>query len=86
MRRNVLNIATLIDVPLIRVPAKPWTSVAHSDSDVSHLISVYFTWQNHGYPSVDQDVFVRAMQSGSIESDFCSPLLVNAMLANACVS
>ena len=84
-RQTVLDIATLIDTPPIRVPAQPWTTVTQNDNDVSHLISIYFTWQNFGYPSVDQDVFVQAMRSELLDSFFCSPFLVNCMLAVACV-
>ena len=46
VRRTILDIATLIDDPPIRDPAKPWTEVTSDDSAVSHLISMYFTWHH----------------------------------------
>lgn len=85
-RRTALDIAALTDQPPIRVPAKPWTNVTDDDHAVSHLISIYFTWQHYGYPSVDQDTFVSAMFAKDLSSPFCSPFLVNSMLAVACVS
>lgn len=86
IRRTVMDVASLIDEPPIRVPAKPWTNVTEDDSAVSHLISVYFTWHHYGYPSIDQDIFVRAMTSKDLSSQFCSPFLVNSLLLIACVS
>lgn len=85
-RKSVLSISALCDTPPIMVPALPWTQVTTDDDFVSHLISTYFTWYHPAYPCLDQDVFLAEMRSKNIESLFCSPLLVNAMLAVACVS
>lgn len=85
-RRAATSIASLVDDPPIRVPVSPWTSVVDSSSAVSHLISVYFTWQHCAYPAVDQDLFVRDMNSQALSSQFCSPLLVNSLCLVACVS
>ena len=84
-RRTILDIATLIDEPPIRVPAKPWTEVTGDDSAVSHLVSVFFAWHHFGYPSVDATVFVKEMNSKNTSNQFCSPLLVNSILSIACV-
>jgi hypothetical protein len=85
VREAVLSIASLTVDPPLHVPAAPWTNVIPDDETVSHLISVYFTWQHCGYPSVDQTLFVQAMQAKDLTSPFCSPFLVNSMLAVACV-
>lgn len=85
-RGNVLAIESLTDVPLVRVPAKPWTDVTDDNDFVAHLISVYFTWFYSCYPCVDQSVFVKAMISGDESSQFCSRLLVNVICMMACVS
>lgn len=84
-RQNVMRIATLTDDPPIRVPAKPWTDVTDDDHFISHLVSVFFVYHWSAYPTVDQELFVAAMNSRDLSSRFCSPLLVNAMLAVACV-
>ncbi|KAL1964571.1 hypothetical protein VTN77DRAFT_6868 [Rasamsonia byssochlamydoides] len=83
-RRKVMDVNFLCDTPPIRVPAKPWTKVTDDDEFVSHLMSLYFTWDYPFYAFLDRDVFVKHMMAGTLESDFCSPFLVNAILANAC--
>lgn len=44
--KKYLDVKSLTDVPLYEVPAQPWTSVTNDDSFVSHLVSLYFTWQH----------------------------------------
>lgn len=85
-RRKVMDIHFLCDEAPFKVPAKPWTSVTEDDDLVSHLVSLYFTWDYPFYSFLDRDVFLRHMAGGNLESEFCSPFLVNALLANACVS
>ncbi|KAL4794705.1 hypothetical protein BDV19DRAFT_389836 [Aspergillus venezuelensis] len=70
--------------PPYRVPACPWTSVTTDSNYVSHLISLYFTWDFPTQRWIDRELFVRDMQNGSVDCEFCSPLLVNALLAVAC--
>lgn len=86
LKRAVISIAALTDIPPIQVPASPWTDVTDDDNAVSHLVSVYFTWSHHAYASLDREVFVRHMASKDLGSPFCSPFLVNAMLMSASVS
>lgn len=84
---KILSISALLSgKPLVKVPAANWTTVTKDDELVSHLISVYFTWYHPAYPCVIRDLFVREMAAGDLNSQFCSPILVNAMLALACVS
>ena len=85
-RPRVMDIQYLCSFAPVRVPARPWTTVTDSDDLVSHLVSLYLTW---GYPFFAffcHDTFVKHMRMGHLNSDFCSPFLVNALLANACVS
>lgn len=84
-RRSVLSINALCDTPTIRVFAAPWTSVTNDNDLVSHLVSVYFTWYHPAYPCVIRDLFVDAMNSQELGTTFCCPLLVNSILAIACV-
>ncbi|KAL6234135.1 hypothetical protein BDW75DRAFT_231358 [Aspergillus navahoensis] len=70
--------------PLYHVPAWPWTSVTDDSNYISHLISIYFTWNSPVQKWIERDLFIRDMQSGNIDSPFCSPFLVNAILAVAC--
>ncbi|OJJ70415.1 hypothetical protein ASPBRDRAFT_619916 [Aspergillus brasiliensis CBS 101740] len=82
--RRVLNIKRLADQPVFRVPAIPWTRITDDDDFVSHLISLYFTWRYPCFPCLDQEVFIRDMKTARLNSRFCSPFLVNAILADAC--
>ncbi|CAK38170.1 uncharacterized protein An03g02000 [Aspergillus niger] len=82
--RRVLNIKRLADQPVFRVPAIPWTRITDDDHLVSHLISIYFTWRYPCFPCLDQNLFIRDMKTAKLSSQFCSPFLVNAILADAC--
>ncbi|KAL5003323.1 hypothetical protein BDV10DRAFT_43972 [Aspergillus recurvatus] len=70
--------------PPYHVPACPWTSVTDDSNYISHLISLYFTWNSPVQKWIERDLFIRDMKSGVIDSPFCSPFLVNAILAVAC--
>lgn len=84
-RRKVMDIHYLCDEAPFQVPARPWTTVTEDSDLVSHLVSLYFTWDYPFHAFVDQGVFLRHMAKGKLGSEFCSPYLVNALLSNACV-
>lgn len=75
----------LCDIPLFKVPAKPWTTITDDDHLISHLISLYFTWHHPFSQLVDQDIFLDEMTKGDLSSELCTPFLVNSMLAVASV-
>ncbi|PYH90331.1 hypothetical protein BO71DRAFT_334734 [Aspergillus ellipticus CBS 707.79] len=81
---RALDIARLCDIPPFTGPARPWTTVTDDDTFVSHLISLYFTWQHLFCNWIDRDLFLKDLNSGNVNATFCSPLLVNAILADAC--
>ncbi|KAL5343576.1 hypothetical protein BJX70DRAFT_393636 [Aspergillus crustosus] len=83
-RSKVMDVHYLCDSAPVKVPAKPWTSVTDDDALVSHLVSLYFTWDYPFYAFVDREILIKHWRMGNLQSDFCSPLLVNALLANAC--
>lgn len=76
----------LSDIVLFHVPARPWTNVTEDDEFVSHLMSLWFTWSHPFLNWIDRDMFIESMQSGDLGSPYCSPFLVNIILADACVS
>ncbi|GIJ98675.1 hypothetical protein Aspvir_000793 [Aspergillus viridinutans] len=78
-----ITLEKLCDIPLVQVPAKPWTAVTDDGQLVSHLVSLYFTWDNPLVQIVDQKVFLEHMKAGKTDSEFCTPLLVNSVLAMA---
>lgn len=84
-RRCVMPIQRLVDVPIYRVPAKPWTTVTDDDDLVSHLISIWLTWSHPWFRWVNRDLFIRDMQAGNLDCELCSPFLVNAILAEISV-
>ncbi|GAM37203.1 C6 transcription factor [Talaromyces pinophilus] len=82
--RNVMNIDRLTDIPLFELSAKPWTEVTTDNGFVSHLISLWLTWDHVVRNWIDKDLFIAAMKSGDVNSPFCSPFLVNIILSQAC--
>lgn len=58
---------------------KPWTTVTSDDDLVDHLLALYFCWEYPTLASLSKEHFYADFRSGS--SRYCSPLLVNALLA-----
>lgn len=80
-----ISLESLCDIPPYRVPAKPWTEATDDNDLVSHLVSLYFTWDHPCAQFVDQGIFLEHMRRGDLDSEFCSPLLVNSLLSMASV-
>ena len=75
--------AKLVDSNISSVKAARWTSVTADDSLVQSLLEIYFI---HEYPLLGpfhKDLLLQDMISG--RERYCSSLLVNAILASACV-
>lgn len=56
-------------------------SVSDDDDSVSHLVPLYFTWNDITLNWIDPELFLMDMKKGQLEARFCSPLLVNSILA-----
>jgi hypothetical protein len=84
VRLKRMDIVRLTDSPPIAVPASPWTSVVRDDGLVSHLVSVFFTWEYPFHNWFNIDMFISDMRKGEPDASFCTPFLVNALLAMAC--
>jgi len=71
----------------IEVQALPWSVVA-DDQVVSELISQYFAFDYlYVFPPIPRPAFLNEMRLGEVDAaTSCSPLLVNAMCAQQCVS
>lgn len=67
------------------VPAAPWTSVTNDSRLVSHLISLFLAHENSAWRFLERDPFLEDMQLGKLDAEYCSPLLVNAACALACL-
>lgn len=85
-RRRIMDVRRLADVPRWKVPARPWTRLTDDDEFVSHLVSLWLTWSYPSFNCIDSELFVRDMQLWHPEkAKYCSPFLVNVILADACV-
>lgn len=64
-------------------PVVRWTRVTEDASLIGHLITMYFTWHYPFFTILAKDLFYRDYTRG-VSSAYCSPLLVNSMLALGC--
>lgn len=60
-----------------------WTRVTDDEQLISHLMTMYFTWHYPFFTTLSKDLFYRDYVRG-VSSQYCSSLLVNAMLALGC--
>ena len=59
-----------------------WTNVTSDQELIEHLSMLYFRWEYPLFASVSKDQFLSNFRSG--RQNYCSPLLVNALLAVGC--
>ncbi|KAH8653825.1 putative C6 transcription factor [Xylariales sp. PMI_506] len=74
--------AQLIEPRIDKTRASNWTMVTSSDALVQTLLKAYFQYEFPYNTFFHKDLFVEDLVSG--RRRFCSPLLVNAILASAC--
>ena len=73
-----------------REPLASWTEVTSDPRLVLHLITMYFTWHYTFFTTLSRALFWREFKQGKPSRDtknkteYCTPLLVNAMLALGC--
>jgi hypothetical protein len=60
-----------------------WTRVTDDEKLVGHLMTMYFTWHYAHFTTLSKNLFYRDYVRGR-SSQYCSSLLVNAMLALGC--
>ena len=60
-----------------------WTSVCSDNTLMRELLAAYFRQEHDWYTCIQKDYFLEDM--AGMKLDFCSPLLVNTLLAIACV-
>ena len=63
---------------------KNWTTVTTDSDLLAALMSTWTVYDYSVYHYLEKDAFLDDMANG--RTRFCSPLLVNALLASACVS
>ena len=76
--------------PEAQDPFCSWTTVTSDPELVQHLISMYFCWHYSFFTTLSKNLFLQEFQLGkpplgsARKTQYCSPLLVNAMLALGC--
>jgi hypothetical protein len=69
-------------------PLLSWTSATEDESLIEHLITMYFTWHYPYFTCLSKRLFMREFKKGFQTNvrkiEYCTPLLVNAMLALGC--
>ena len=67
-----------------------WTNVTSDATLISHLLRLYFTWHYAYFTTLSKTLFCRDFVKGrplpgaKRTTEYCTPLLVNAMLALGC--
>lgn len=84
-RRQTIPPDESLDAPLAMLPAAPWTRVTADGLLVSRLVTLFLNYQNTYWRYLEADIFLQAMKMAQPSSDFCSPFLVNSVLAMASV-
>ncbi|KAJ9639043.1 hypothetical protein H2204_003951 [Knufia peltigerae] len=60
-----------------------WTKVTQNKDDILHFMNMYFCWHYAFFTTLAKELFYRDFLTGT-SSQYCSPLLVNIMLALGC--
>ena len=60
----------------------PWTTVTADEKLIKHLLHLYFTWTHPFFALFSEELFWHGFDSTRLK--YCSPILVNAVLALAC--
>lgn len=88
MRSSLLKLdEAALHASLIKVQATPWTTVV-GDGILSEILSEFFAWEATAlYHCFDREAILDDMKRNNLDdTQYCSPLLVNAMCAARCVS
>ncbi|KJZ78743.1 hypothetical protein HIM_02134 [Hirsutella minnesotensis 3608] len=81
----------LVNLPTKQLPISKWTKVSSDNRLLNHLMNLFWTWDSTLSRMVDRDVFLEDLKSGADNdaedglerAEFCSPFMVNALLAVA---
>ncbi|QPC59847.1 hypothetical protein HYE67_002078 [Fusarium culmorum] len=71
-----------LDKPELKHSTKTWTTITNDINLILHLLALYFCWEYPIFASLSKEHFLRDFRDG--RHRYCSPLLVNALLALGC--
>ncbi|KAI0020035.1 nitrogen assimilation transcription factor nirA [Xylariomycetidae sp. FL0641] len=80
--RGVDQVLAPLDSPELKVPPGTWTNVTADSALVQHLLALYFCWEYPTFASLSKEHFMKDFITG--RRRYCSPILVNALLALGC--
>ena len=80
--RGLDQVLAPLSPPQLKVPAERWTDLTSDSALVQHLLALYFCWEYPTFASLSKEHFLKDLQHGTAR--FCSPMLVNALLALGC--
>ena len=81
----------LVDIPGYTLPLSRWTTISSDDKPLSYLLLLYWTCDTVCSRVIDRTIFEEDLKSLDPPSSqphalcFCSPFLVNALLAVSCL-
>lgn len=89
VRLNDERLTVAVDGAQREESVTSWTSVTSNKELIIHLLNMYFTWHYTYFATLSKSLFFRDFfhgkrEDGSIQPEYCTPLLVNAMLALGC--
>ena len=82
--------STMDILPSQENPITSWTTVTSDPELILHLMNMYFTWHYTYFTTLSKALFWREFRLGRPseekrrKNEYCTPLLVNAMLALGC--
>lgn len=92
-QRRASDDSASIDLQRHTLPFSRWTNVIQDDKLLSHLLLLFWTWDTSCNRIIDRAIFEDDLKNLSPTTQgvpsalrFCSPFLVNAILAVSCVS
>lgn len=72
-------------------PITSWSTISKDPNIIKHLLRMYFTWHYPYFATLSRNLFLRDFHRGCPQpgtsprkTEYCTPLLVNAMLALGC--
>lgn len=71
-----------LETPEIQAPEVTWTDITSDIDLVWHLLALYFCWEYPIFASLSKENFLNDFKDG--RPRYCSPMLVNALLALGC--
>lgn len=86
--RDRYNEDAPVDLLVFTLPVSRWTTTCSDNQLLNHLLTLFWTWDNTVEPSLYRPLFEEDLANSDprmSKDAFCSPFLVNALLALSCV-